>query len=111
MQGYHVPAVRLVRLELNGGFLGTSNTQGLCLQLTSGFVDSSAFAKALANSLYSYLGAQKRWIQIERVRDGRLYEVGRTFHCNVDGSNRNFQIIEVDVAVCGVTVKVIGLEV
>jgi hypothetical protein len=83
--------------------------QGLTLK--SRFVSSKSFAAALATSLYNYLGAQKRWIEIERLRDGRVYGVGRTFHCNVDGVNRNFQIIETGHPVCGVTVKVVGLEV
>jgi hypothetical protein len=88
-----------------------SGQQTYSLELKSRFVTTPSFAAALANSLYNYLGAQKRWIEINRFRDGRAYEVGRTFHCNVDGSNRQFQIIEVDQAVCGVTVKVVGLEV
>jgi len=48
---------------------------------------------------------------VNRFRDGRNYDVGRTFHCNVDGSNRQFQIIETDVPMAGVTVKVVGLEI
>lgn len=87
--------------------------QGLTLK--SRFVSSKSFAAALATSLYNYLGSQKRWIEIERVRDGRTYEVGRTFHCYPDGYgvgvNRNFQIIETGHPVTGVTVKVVGLEV
>lgn len=83
--------------------------QGITLK--SRFVSSKSFAAALAQSLYSYLGSQKRWIEIERVRDGRVYEVGRTFKCNVDGANRTFQIIETGHPVCGMTVKVVGLEV
>lgn len=83
--------------------------QGITLK--SRFVSSKSFAAALASSLFSYLGSQKRWIEIERVRDGRVYEVGRTFRCNVDGGNRQFQIIETGHPICGMTVKVVGLEV
>lgn len=87
--------------------------QGLTLK--SRFVSSKSFAAALATSLFNYLGQMKRWIEIERIRDGRVYEIGRTFYCYPDGygvgTNRNFQIIETGHAVCGVTVKVVGLEV
>jgi hypothetical protein len=83
--------------------------QGLTLK--SRFIPTTFIAKGLALSLYNYLGAQKRWVEIERVRDNRVYEIGRTFHANVDGANRNFQIIETGHPVTGVTVKVVGLEV
>lgn len=83
--------------------------QGLTLK--SRFITTSLVAKALAQSLYSYLGAQKRWVEIERVRDGRVYEVGRTFRANVAGVNRTFQIIETGHDVVGTAVKVVGLEV
>ncbi|HEY3349829.1 MAG TPA: hypothetical protein VGM13_08670 [Thermoanaerobaculia bacterium] len=91
----------------NTALAGTG--QGLTLKTR--FVSSKSFAVALSTSLYNYLGQQKRWIEVERIRDGRTYEVGRTFHCTVDGVNRNFQIIETGHPVCGVTVKVVGLEV
>jgi hypothetical protein len=83
--------------------------QGLTLK--SRFVFSSVFAGALATSLFNYLGNQKRWIEIERTRDGRTYECGRTFYATVDGLSRQFQIIETGHPVTGVTVKVVGLEV
>lgn len=88
-----------------------SGQSSYSLELKSRFVSSSSFANALAHSLYNYLGAKKHWIQVDRLRDGRTYEVGRTFHRNVDGSNRQFQIIEVDLPIADVTVKVVGLEV
>jgi hypothetical protein len=88
-----------------------SGQSSYSLELTSRFITSSSLATALAHSLYNYLGAQKRWIEVNRFRDGRVYEVGRTFHCNVDGVNRQFQIIESDFPICDVTVKVVGLEV
>jgi hypothetical protein len=81
------------------------------LTLKSRFLTSSVNAQALATSLFSYLGAKKRWVEIERVRDGRSYTIGYTFHAVSDGLNRNFQIIESDHPVTGVTVKVVGLEV
>lgn len=84
---------------------------GQGITLKSRFVSTASFARALAQSLYNYIGTQKRWIELERFRDGRVYEVGRTFHCNVDGLNRNFQIIETGHPVTGMTVKVVGLEV
>lgn len=93
------------------GSVAYKNASGMNLQLTTRFVSSSSFAAALANSLYNYLGSQKRWVEVNRIRDGRLYNIGKTFHAFADGVNRNFQIIETDVVVAGVTVKVIGLEV
>lgn len=89
--------------------LSGQNTRSL--ELTTRFATSSSFCVALANSLYNYLGAQKRWLEVNRFRDGRTYEIGRTFHCNADGANRQFQIIETDAAVADVTIKVVGLEV
>lgn len=81
------------------------------LSLKSRFVPTPIIAKGLATSLYNYLGTQKRWVELERIRDGRVYEIGRTFYANVDGANRQFQIIESDYPICGITVKVVGLEV
>jgi hypothetical protein len=84
---------------------------GQGLTLKSRFVSSKSFAAALATSLLNYIGARKRWIEVERLRDGRVYEVGRRFSCLVDGGVRNFQIIETGHPIAGVTVKVVGLEV
>lgn len=81
------------------------------ITLKTRFVGSISYATALAQSMFNYVGAQKRWVEIERTRDGRVYETGRTFRCNVDGVNRTFQIIETAFPVCGTTVKVVGLEV
>jgi hypothetical protein len=93
------------------GSIAYANADGLNLQLSTRFVTSSSFARALANSSYNYLGAKKRWIEVNRFRDGRVYEIGRTFHCIADLVNRQFQIIEVGLSVTGATVKVVGLEV
>lgn len=87
-----------------------ANADGLSLTLTSRFVTSKTFAAALAQSLYNYLGSQKRWIEVEHLRDGRIYEIGRTFRCTVDGAVRNFMIIETDLPLFGQSVKVVGLE-
>jgi hypothetical protein len=85
--------------------------QSLALNLQSRFVNTSTLAKAIAHSLYNYLGAQKRWIEVIVYRDGvTVYEVGRTFHCNVDGVNRMFQIMETQVAVFGIQVKLTAME-
>jgi hypothetical protein len=88
-----------------------SGQSSYSLELSSRFVTSSAFATALANSLYNYLGAKKRWIEVNRSRDGRSYQIGSTFHCQVDGLNRQFQITEVDVPMNDLMVKVVGFEV
>lgn len=88
-----------------------SGQQTYNLELKTRFVTSSSFCAALANSLYNYLGTQKRWAEVNRFRDGRTYEIGRTFHCNADGANRQFQIIETDTAVTDVVIKVAGMEV
>jgi hypothetical protein len=93
------------------GSIAYANADGLNLQLKSRFVTSSSFATALAVSLYNYLGAKKRWVEVNRFRDGRQYQIGKTFRCNVDGVNRQFQIIESGTPMSSVTVEVVGLEV
>lgn len=90
----------------------TADPVGNAIELQCRFVATSAFATALAQSLYAYLGAQKRTVTIEAQRDGlRIYDVGRTFHTVVDGINRQFQIIQSQTALFGSTTTITALEV
>lgn len=98
----------------SGNNPNTANTSSNSLELQCAFITSSSFAKALAQSLYAYLGAQKRTVDVEVQRDGlRVYDVGRTFRLTIPGDTqqRKFQIIQSQTDLFGSTTKITGLEV
>jgi hypothetical protein len=90
----------------------TSDAPAYSLELQVQFVTTASFAAALAASLFAYLGAQKRVIDVVVQRDGyRQYVVGRTFRMTIDGVLRRFQIIQSQMEMCGSTAHITGLEV
>jgi hypothetical protein len=90
----------------------TANITSQSLELQCRFVPSSSFAAALSASLLAYCGAQKRVIDVVVQRDGlHDYSVGNTFHLNVDGANRWFQITQSQTPFYGSTTQIEALEV
>lgn len=91
------------------GNLAYRNTN-FALVLKCRFVPSSNYAKALAQNMFNYVGAQKRAVAIEHVWDGRFYQIGREFYAFCDGAFRHFQITGVGYKISESTVLVDGIE-
>jgi len=82
----------------------------LGLTLACRYVPTSAYAQAVATGMLAYLGASKRWVEIQHVIDGRAYALGNMFTAYVDGMTRTFQIVETQMPLFGTLIKVIGVE-
>lgn len=73
------------------------------LELPTRYVPNSSYATLIANSSFIYLGAKRRFIEIEHLEDStRDFIIGKTFTSVIDGIRYGFQI-------CGITIKPFGL--
>lgn len=82
----------------------------LALELKTRFASSASFCTSVARKLLAFFGANLATSVVEHEIDGRLYDLDVTYLGTVGGTQRRFEIVEVEQNLIASTIKFSGVQ-